>query len=138
MKIFSTLSDDHKERAIHMAEHIVLDNLLEQGYDEKPEGPEEKETFDKVQEALTYVKELERGEQVEYLFDHPIVGDIIMEKAYNVASTAFYIENDEIAFHLSEIDSHFGDDEEELTDEDIIEDTTTEIQMSKKDSKMLN
>lgn len=123
MKLFSTLTNTNKERALHMAEHIVLDGLLENGVQGTPENAEEQEQFEEAQKALEHAKTLATtDEQAEYLFENSTTGELILEKAYQVASTAFYIEEDEMAFHLKEMDEHFsnkepGEEKEETLDE---------------------
>ncbi len=114
MKLFSTLSNTNKERALHMAEHIVLDGLLENGVQGEPENAEEQEQLEEAQKALIHAKTLATtDEQAEYLFENSTTGELILEKAYLVASTAYYIEEDETAFFIKEMDEHFSNKETE-------------------------
>ena len=129
-----------------MAEHMVLDNLLEHGMQEEvPEGDEEKEQLNLINAALIHAKTLGEGEQAEYLFENATTGELIFDKAYQVASTALYIEDDELAFHLSEIDSHFDDEDNNENDEPAKELSEEEKEFAsllsnapKKDASQLN
>lgn len=138
MKLFQALSDEHKERSIHMAEHIVLESFLENGFEGNPETDEEKAHFAEIREVLETARGIEdHGEQLEFLFENSATGDLIFEKAYELASSAFYIESGEVAFNLDEMDSHFGDD----SDEDDAEEIKKDVEVPpvvKKDNKHLN
>ncbi len=144
MKLFSTLTDTNKERAIHMAEHVVLEGILENGVEGEPENAEEQEKFEEAIRAVAHAKTLATiDEQTEYLYENSATGELILERAYHVASTAFYIEEDEIAFSLREIADHFDNKEE--TSGDVKDESEAEKEFAsfitnapKKDTKHLN
>ena len=117
MKLFSNLSEKHKERAIHMAEHIVLDTLLEKGISVPTDAPIEViERFDKITTLIAEAKKIEDpSDQADFLFDNDLTSELIFQDAYDLASTSLYIEPDEIAFQLSEIDESFSETGEHLT-----------------------
>lgn len=143
MKLFATLTDTDKERAIHMAEHVVLEGLLTEGVHGDPETPEEQERLEEAEKAIAHAKTLPTlSEQTEYLFGNATTGELILEKAYQVASSSFYIEEDEMAFSLKEMEDHFDKKEAAEGAEDSSEDekefaafVTT---APKKDTKHLN
>lgn len=138
MKQFRNLSDKHKERAIHMAEHIVIDNLLRDGIMLPMEADDDtKERFEKITALLTEAKEIEDpAEQAEFLMDNDLTGEVIFQEAYDLADEALYIEKGEMAFDLAEIDDHYIDEEPELItgEEGNVEDQP----ISKKDLSQLN
>jgi hypothetical protein len=146
MKLFSNLSDIHKERAIHMAEHIVMQGLIDDGFSAIPSSEEEKEHYGSIQSALAEAKTLPTpADQAQFIFENPITGDLVFEQAYELASTAIYVEKDEVSFSLKDIDCHFADSEENNSEEDaatssegesLIKGTITN--MVKKDNKQLN
>lgn len=127
MKLFANLSDEHKERAIHTAEHMVINSLLTDGFEIEPEAPEDKEAVLNIKEVIEHAKTLEDpSKQTEYLFENQLTGDLIFEKAYQLAIAAFYIEKNELAFNLEEMDEHFdnsdddGNEEKETEKQEII------------------
>lgn len=143
MKVFSNLSDTHKERAIHHAEHMIINTLLEDGVFGDPKTDEEKEDFKKLTEAVKKAQSLPEEEQIEFLFENDITGEFIFEKAHHLASTAIYTEKDETVFSLAEIDAHYEDmdDEEEIVENiDADEKEMHDIISSnvKRDNKQLN
>eukprot|EP00697_Spironema_sp_BW2_P011095 gnl/Spiro4/26684_TR13252_c1_g2_i1.p15 gnl/Spiro4/26684_TR13252_c1_g2~~gnl/Spiro4/26684_TR13252_c1_g2_i1.p15 ORF type:complete len:146 (-),score=8.72 gnl/Spiro4/26684_TR13252_c1_g2_i1:7580-8017(-) len=145
MKLFSTLTDTNKERAIHMAEHVVLEDLLTEGIHGEPESAEEQERLAEAERAVAHAKTLTSlDEQTEYLFENSVTGELILEKAFQVASTSFYLEEDETAFSLKEMDDHFNKKDEtevkvaEGNSDDEKEFAAFITNAPKKDTKHLN
>lgn len=109
-----------------MAEHVIIDEVIENGIDGDPKSPEEKEHFLEIQEALSHAKSLgNREEKAEYLFENAATGEFIFDRACQMATEAIYIEKDETVFSLKEIDEHFSDigssaDSDEVAEEEEV------------------
>jgi hypothetical protein len=147
MKLFSTLTDTNKERAIHMAEHVVLEDLLTEGIHGEPENAEDQERLKEAERAVAHAKTLASvDEQTEYLFENPVTGELILEKAYQVASSSFYLEENETVFSLKEMDDHFDKKEVDEAEAKVTESSSEDekefaafiTNVPKKDTKHLN
>jgi hypothetical protein len=142
MKLFSTLSDTDKERAIHMAEHIVLDDFLENGVNEEPENEEEQERLEEAEKAIAHVKTLGSDEEkAEFLFENSATGEMILERAYQIASSSIFIEENETAFFLKEMSDHFGNKDKSAEEGESSDSKPVEALISnapKKDMRHLN
>lgn len=139
MKIFSTLSDIHKERALHMAEHLVMNGLLESGIHGEPENAEEREQLEELKKHIEYAKTLSTpDEQVEYLLHNEITTDLILDQAYQIATSAIYIEEDETVFYIKDIDSHYIKKSSNESREEDEKEFAELVANSKRDTKHLN
>lgn len=141
MKLFSSLSDMHKERAIHMSEHIVMANLLEFGFGPVGTTPEQEEHFKKIEEVLEKARLLEDPlEQAGFIFENPLTGDLIFEQAYDMAASSIYLEEGELAFSLDDMNSHFSDEDADGNKTDSKDDGSNETisKATTKDSSHLN
>lgn len=157
MKLFPTLSKKHKEQILQMAENLILNGLLENGVQGDPENEEEQIHLDEIKGILDHVKTMPSvDDQVEYLLQNDITSELIAEQAYQIASGAFYIENNENAFFIKDIESNFmvdglysdagfesdfehgDDDDDDDGDGNSGSEPETPISSSKKDMKHLN
>ena len=108
-----------------MSEHIVINGMLDNGYN--VDQSEEIDNIEEIQEILAEAKLIEdKLEQINFLLSNEVMEEIIFNEAYELASSALYIENNGIAFELKDIDSKYSDEKNENC-EDVVDDAQTLI-----------
>jgi hypothetical protein len=142
MKIFNHLSETERDRAIHYIQHDVIDSLLEDGLDGKPETDEDKKEFEEMQAALEDIRKLEGDKQISACFENDALWDLSFSIAMDIAQGAYFLEPNETHYHLDQIENAFEDDDDDEGSEtdEVVEKEIAEIIPfpSKKPSNTLN
>ena len=131
MRMFWQLEEHEQDDAEGYFVDSLIHEWLEEGFTYERIDPTEEDTATKaeIDKLLEHARTLENcGERFDYLLSNEIFGGVVWDIAIDLASKTYYLdcnENSLYPHHLS--GEHDEDEETEVGDEDIIDESLPEI-----------